>query len=979
MGKLQAHMALAAMSQNQHHHKVKHVHRPNIGSSSSHEFSPPSQIMSNYANYDSATRVPMWHHGFPSATKSNGNSNNKGQSLKHSNTGDFHHYFYKPETQEPQQILPSVHPSIITPFLEQVHLKQKEFAAEQKNSFKQSQESSSVEVNGSFEIVNDVFSKHLVPPPPSSSLVPTKVHRKQPRQPEKIENHPKFNLSMQSPLQDASRFNYNNVVSTATPRPSSVAIATINKALNDSLRYRPQGSAAAPPYYLVDQSGIASTTEKPNIFLNLNRSKENPYKQHKLLHPSYTGGLRKKPSFNHDKPFLPTPYKPEKDEDIKIDYDPPQHSFFTIEDAVTPHFPESLKYEHQNNRGSDELEIITLRPQIKPTKDYSMMTTTISQIPSITTSISPSAVEAPLETSSTKPRQKLRRRKPKPQNQQQQQQQATKEQQQQLKVSIEEHKNEDVTHKKIGSTRGNIKSNNSTTSQDSELRVKNRLNHPNRVRVRPNFSSSASTLSASNDYDYSHRTGEELGRRSETTVQSVTEGTTTTDDGGDIKSIESSEQSDVIRHRVRLRYKNKLNAKVNSLEEIGDFKTKYSDSQISDTENENVVVRQQAHDTDTTEIYIATENPFNEIKSSFKLPNLKLRSEVLTTTTKTPTTAETSYSTSAGVSSSTIETDENNISQKNINRPRFSIKELKRKQFLTSTTTASTILVSSNSPATSQKPDSQRFNRFRLSLNRRRNETITNESNEDIEVPRKRYSSTKFSSTSSPLSSTATSTENTPFSTKRTIILKRTFLTRNFTKPTINLNDIEVTTPKPSIKNSTSFGSNRPSLRQRIQTKRKELSSLNEVPSNDLDNSIKNVTFNFETTIMNDQTSLTTTTSTESPIITRETSIMKIAKTPPNLIKATTSNSNIELDDTLLSSLSERHDVTDLISLPSEHSQRVAELTISGNENSIFKSANIGQLSRRIPNYFTISTDDPILPIQAFFPQIKTNENVNFN
>jgi hypothetical protein len=106
---------------------------------------------------------------------------------------------------------------------------------------------------------------------------------------------------------------------------------------------------------------------------------------------------------------------------------------------------------------------------------------------------------------------------------------------------------------------------------------------------------------------------------------------------------------------------------------------------------------------------------------------------------------------------------------------------------------------------------------------------------------------------------------------------------------------------------------------------------------------------------------------------------MKIAKTQPShSIKATTSNSITE-DDTLMPSLSERHDSSDLVGSPSEHSQRVAELTVSANENSTFKSANIGLLSRRIPNYFTISTDDPILPIQAFFPQIKTNdESVSF-
>lgn len=162
-------------------------------------------------------------------------------------------------------------------------------------------------------------------------------------------------------------------------------------------------------------------------------------------------------------------------------------------------------------------------------------------------------------------------------------------------------------------------------------------------------------------------------------------------------------------------------------------------------------------------------------------------------------------------------------------------------------------------------------------------------------------------------------------------------------------------------------------MRHRIQNyKRKEV--VNEI-SSEHEEQIRNVNFESETTLPLESTA-TTTTTTEIPI-TRETSIMKIAKTQSSHpIRATTSNSIA--DDTLLTTLSERHDSSDLIGSPSEHSQRVAELTVSANENSTFKSANIGLLSRRIPNYFTISTDDPILPIQAFFPQIKTNESVSF-
>ena len=55
-----------------------------------------------------------------------------------------------------------------------------------------------------------------------------------------------------------------------------------------------------------------------------------------------------------------------------------------------------------------------------------------------------------------------------------------------------------------------------------------------------------------------------------------------------------------------------------------------------------------------------------------------------------------------------------------------------------------------------------------------------------------------------------------------------------------------------------------------------------------------------------------------------------------------------------------------------EHSKRVSDLTLAAskdyNKPGMFKT--VSSQSRRIPNYFTIATDDPILPIEAFFPQL---------
>lgn len=876
MSKYQAHMALAAASQKHLKHHLS--------------FSPPSQIISNYASFGPATSNPFWHHGL--------NNHNSQFQLYH-DSQKFHHHVHKlPEPKPQQQLLPNVHPSVITPFLEQVQLKQKEAAsaAEQKNTYKQSHEGSSQENNGSFEIINDVFSKHLVPPPPSTSYK---------LKPDKHEKVNKYNLSMPSPLQDASRFNYNNVISTpATPAPI------------ENYRFRPSAS---------DNTFVS--TEKPNVFIQLNnRTKENVYKQHKLLHPSYTGGPKKRPAVTIEKPFLPTPYRPGNEDGGHFqDNHELHHSFFTIEDAVTPHLSYQVVKSHIPVDEAPD-SIVYSYPQ-KTNFEHS------------TSTASPATTISSIEKSTHKPRQKLRRRKPKPQ------QQPHKEK----PVEVIEQVPEQV-NAKPNRVRGSIKNvDTQTTADQNNLKTRNRVNHPNRVRSRLNFSSPAATLSTV-DYDSTVKLSTEEEQRHEiSTVQHVT-----TEPSTILKSSESSEQPENVKRRVRLRYRNKLRANTNSLE-AADFKQRLADNHISDTENDNVVVIKQSYE--TTESSIATDSGFNEIRSSLKLPNLKLRNEALTTL---PTSSDVTSTSVQPSSTLPIEPDENNILSKIINRPRFSIKEYKKKQLSTSSI-ASTTMTTTTTSATTTKPDSQRFNRLRVNFNRRRNETG---SAEETEVSRRRPSPTRSSST------TESSIQTTAYP-KRGSLPKRTFATRNFTRPSLNVNDSETTTTsvKPVIKSSTSFNSNRPStpnLRSRIQSyKAKESTS----ESTDLSqNTIRNVNISAEVPVVIQEHYATT--STESPYK-HETSIMKIAKTPSSVSSEKTTTNNY-LDDT-----TSRNEF-DLTGSPSEYSQRVAELTISGNENYSFKSANIGPLSRRIPNYFTISTDDPILPIQAFFPQIKTNEDVSF-
>ncbi|XP_053614308.1 mucin-2-like [Plodia interpunctella] len=60
-----------------------------------------------------------------------------------------------------------------------------------------------------------------------------------------------------------------------------------------------------------------------------------------------------------------------------------------------------------------------------------------------------------------------------------------------------------------------------------------------------------------------------------------------------------------------------------------------------------------------------------------------------------------------------------------------------------------------------------------------------------------------------------------------------------------------------------------------------------------------------------------------------------------------------------------------------EHSKRVSDLTLAASKDyntpGMFKT--VSSSSRRIPNYFTIATDDPILPIEAFFPQLNQKKD----
>lgn len=156
-----------------------------------------------------------------------------------------------------------------------------------------------------------------------------------------------------------------------------------------------------------------------------------------------------------------------------------------------------------------------------------------------------------------------------------------------------------------------------------------------------------------------------------------------------------------------------------------------------------------------------------------------------------------------------------------------------------------------------------------------------------------------------------------------------------------------------------------PSLRQRIQNSKKKDASVSSTVS--IDESLNDLAVegSSEDKVRMSSNEVAPSSSTEE--YKHETAIMKIAKDDhsyrPYKEKPTTEKTKTE------SSSSSENDLNDS---PSEQSERVAELTIFGTNQ--FNSVNTGSASRRIPGYFTLATEDPILPIEAFFPQVKRSK-----
>lgn len=320
--------------------------------------------------------------------------------------------------------LPTVPPSVLSPFF-QVQQKHQDTSTTTASPLHSGPENLQNSHSNPF-LLNDEYTINLVPPPPYKHTDASRFRLRQPvastpstltslsvphtnatptgppsgegyddEQRKAMDILNKYNIPAISPLQDANRYAYNSGpfahTSTTVPTPSYSDEQIFQRwpANDNSLSNSP-----------------SFTTEKPNIFRNLNRPMESEYHQHKVMHPAYTGARR--PSPPSTTPFLPT---------ADSLNNAITHSFFTIEDAITisPHSQYRRPVKPTN---TNEIEASIKRPSndiytesasIDPFSDYDRDSDMTGDIVTV-----PPPPPPPPSTSTPRPRNKLRRKRPRP-------------------------------------------------------------------------------------------------------------------------------------------------------------------------------------------------------------------------------------------------------------------------------------------------------------------------------------------------------------------------------------------------------------------------------------------------------------------------------------------------------------------------------------------------------------------------------------
>lgn len=309
-------------------------------------------------------------------------------------------------------------PSVLSPFFQVQQKQQEQSTTPAPQNIQESPQSS----HSNTYLLNDEYTINLVPPPPYKHTDSTRFRLRQPQPstPSTLNSIPtnstpigppgndvfddeqkkamdilnKYNIPAISPLQDANRFAYNSNqfahTSTTSPTPSYSDEHIFQRwPVNDNI--------------LVNSPSF--TTEKPNIFRNLNRPMESEYHQHKVMHPGYTGARR--PLAPATTPFLPT---------ADSLNNAITHSFFTIEDAITisPH-------SHYNRRPVKPTNTNEIEASIKrPSNDIYTESASVDPFLDFEKNIGEEIVTVPPppppppSTSTPRPRNKLRRKRPRP-------------------------------------------------------------------------------------------------------------------------------------------------------------------------------------------------------------------------------------------------------------------------------------------------------------------------------------------------------------------------------------------------------------------------------------------------------------------------------------------------------------------------------------------------------------------------------------
>uniref|UniRef100_A0A182JWU9 Uncharacterized protein n=1 Tax=Anopheles christyi TaxID=43041 RepID=A0A182JWU9_9DIPT len=896
-------------------------------------------------------------------------------------------------------------------------------------------ESPGKQLSTKFNEIHDEYSKNLVPPPPSTqqAFLPTVLNHLAESSPSKdpIEILNKYNINPHSPLQDANRFSYDfprptpvsQGVPTSGPAPTTVSTTTTTTQFPTATtlprqqyyqhhysqyqfpgeqsfhNHQSSSPVLVTPLNELSENGWLTrekylTTEKPNVFKNLFRPVESEYKQHKLMHPAYTGlPPNRRPSATPSSTTTSTsasagsttnsPWDQSTEEPIIT------HSFFTIEDAIAdptlipPKSKNKYKYttdaEEENRQEDLQLEIVTIGPFFGSEE---------SPIQQVVTTPAPNRIQHGSKGSNGQ----HRRRRPKPHNQ--------------SSTTTEYTTEQDSTE--------------STTNAISPTinAVDNR--NRNRIRFRPKPITTATPPIAAI-----------VETEAATTIQPTppplpTFVSSEEFDGAVIKKFRKKQHFTRNRFNVLNQREEEKNSILDQTDPSLATPTLTTFSSTSTTTGAIVNTPSEAAPSISPigggfrSRYRPAPQPKGKDSQEDTQEGSKLNSRL---PSRLPPTAASSTVATSTDTAAVFNSDESSINSSEPqnrtrggehNRPRFSIKEYRNKLNRTSSTAGptSTFAPSVGDVETTTAPKLRFPTRNRFLVNARLNKTVdsndilptgsggvTTEKSANETTTRSSFRphgtrtynrfTVKKPSTETPQSSTSTGTT-------RGQATNGNLANRGRTKTAYDQAVAANRTLNGTYNTTASLINRRPpkiTLRQRIQNynRKKEIEQSNTATgSASLDESLKREEVADIPTV--DQNSVlassgeqnrpiddlgtlsdrfeasnsgteevTTRASTTESYRQHETAIMKISPKDPNSATATNG------------------DDYDLNSASSDYSKRVVELTLSGTgskDRGNFKSVNKGLLSRKVPGYFTLATEDPILPIEAFFPQVKKPNGV---